>query len=83
MYIKYDTKFISVAVPTDAMRNRECTIADLPRDIENELIDNGSVCLRYNHPLCENVIHFRNYLDLLKYNNTLVGYEGWPKRLLL
>ena len=76
LYTKYDIKAISVAVPSDAIGNRECSLEDLPREIEIALIGNESGSLVYNHPLCKDVIRFGNCEELVKYINTLVNYVG-------
>ena len=76
LYTKYDIKAISVAVPSDAMGNRECSLEDLPPVIEIALIGNESDNLVYNHPLCEDVIHCGNCEELVTDINTLVNYVG-------
>ena len=76
LYTKYDIKAISVAVPIDASGNQECSLEDLPAEIEIALIGNESDNLVYYHPLCEDVIRCGDCEELVTYINTLVNYVG-------
>ena len=73
LYTKYGIKSLNIAIPTDDVGNKKCSIEDLPQVTEIALVD-ISDNLIYDHTLCDGVRCFMNFEDLVKMINISVDF---------
>ena len=73
LYTKYGIKSLNIAIPTDDVGNRKCSIEDLWQIIEIALV-NISENLIYDLPSCNGVRHFMNFEDLVMVINISIDY---------
>ena len=76
LYTKYGIKSISVIIPWDSLtlRSDEYSPKHLPETIEIALLDKSDK-LNYNHPVCNDVLSFTNYEELLIGIDKLINYN--------